>query len=750
MCTASSIRLTVQGRIQGVGFRPVVFRLATELNLRGWVRNDSAGAEIALLGSADALTRFRQELPRRLPTIAMLETVLEKPPPTDWPSGFEIRSSASTEGPRVAEILPDLATCPECLQEIFDPHNRRYRYPFTNCTHCGPRYSMITALPYDRANTTMRKFVMCPACAAEYHDPHDRRFHAQPNACSVCGPQLEWTDANGLTLARRDSALLAAASALRAGKIVAVKGIGGFHLMVLAQDNAAVQRLRQRKKRDEKPFAVLFPTREAIHSVCRVSAEEQAWLESPAAPIVLLQKQADGVALAAAIAPGLPWIGAMLPYTPLHHLLMRELNCPVVATSGNLTDEPICRDNEEALKRLGSIADFFLRHDRPIARPMDDSVLAVCEGEPLMMRRGRGLAPYSLPLPGAADGWVAAGAQMKSAIAVTAGGHAVMSPHIGDLDHDGAARLWVDTVADLTDLHGLRPTAALVDFHPDYTSTQQARAWPVPAHSWQHHHAHIAACMAERHVAGPVLGIAWDGTGLGPDGTIWGGEFLDCTGCEFQRVAWLRPFSLVGGDQAAREPRRVAWSVWRECELPGLPLGCTAQESAIFDDMVRGGVNVVPTSSAGRLFDAVASLLGVCQVMSHEGQAAMRLEALAGDRPANPYPFQVAAGVVDWRPMITTMVQGAEEPALAAARFHETLVAMMVAVARQVGRADVCLSGGCFQNQRLLAGALHKLRAAGFRVWRHREIPPNDAGICLGQAALEAQRRKCTAGTASR
>ena len=734
----TSILLEIRGRVQGIGFRPVAFRLANELHLRGWVRNDPAGAEIALHGPPAAITRFRQELPRRLPAIAALETIVEKTPPANWPDGFEIRTSASADGPRVAGILPDLATCPECLRDILDPQNRRHRYPFTNCTHCGPRYSMITALPYDRANTTMREFVMCPACAAEYHDPLDRRFHAQPNACPACGPQLEWTAPDGRPLAQRDAALLAAVEALRAGKIVAVKGIGGFHLMVPAHDNAAVQRLRQRKRREEKPFAVMFPSLDAIRAVCNVTAEEQAWLESPAAPIVLLKKRANAEELAKDIAPGLPWMGAMLPYTPLHHLLMRELMFPVVATSGNLTDEPICIDKQEALARLGTIADFFLLHNRPIVRPMDDSVLALCDEEPIMMRRGRGLAPYSLPLPQAADGWVAAGAQMKSTLAVTAGGQAVMSPHIGDLEHEGAARLWADTVADVTGLHGLRPTAAWVDAHPEYASTRQALAWGVPTQAWQHHHAHIAACMAENHLSGPALGIAWDGTGLGTDGTIWGGEFLDCEGRDFRRVAWLRPFPLVGGDQAAREPRRVAWSVWRACELPGLPPGCTAQESAVFDGMLRAGVNVALSSSAGRLFDAVASLLGVCQIMSHEGQSAMRLEALAGDMPATPYPFKLEAGVLDWRPIITAMVQGAEEPALAAARFHETLVAMMVAVAKNVGRADDCLSGGCFQNRRLLAGACRHLRAAGFRVWRHREIPPNDAGICLGQAALAA------------
>ena len=735
-----SILLRMRGRVQGVGFRPAVFRLARELGLRGWVRNDAAGAEVALAGSAETIAKFRAELPGRLPAAADIQRVEEGPAPADLPAGFEIRTSAAPGGARTAGILPDLATCPDCLREIFDPNDRRYRYPFANCTHCGPRYSILESLPYDRANTTMRGFRMCPACEAEYRDPRDRRFHAQPNACPVCGPQLAWMRADGAVLAARDEALFAAAEALRGGKIAAVKGIGGFHLLADARNAEAVRRLRARKKRDEKPFALLFPSLEAIEAECAVSEPERTWLESQAAPIVLLKKREGAGGLAREIAPELPWLGAMLPYAPLHHLLLRELGFPVVATSGNLTDEPICTDNAEARARLGAIADYFLMHDRPIARPLDDSVLAVCGGEPLAMRRGRGLSPYSLPLPGAPDGWLAAGAQMKSAVAVTAGGNAVMSPHVGDLDHEGAARLWERAAADLAGLHGLKPVAAAVDLHPGYASTQGAAAWGVPLEGVQHHHAHIAACLAENGLEGPVLGIAWDGTGLGTDGTIWGGEFLVCTRAEFRRAAWLRPFPLVGGDAAAREPRRAALGVLREMGSAHRPPGFTDAELAVMDGMLAGGIQVVRTSSAGRLFDAVASLLGVCQKMSHEGQAAMRLEALAGDAPAEPYPFGWRDDALDWAPMVAEILRGAEAPAAAAARFQATLAEMMVAAARRERLEDVCLSGGCFQNRRLLAEATRRLAAEGFRVWRHREIPPNDAGICLGQLAVAAAR----------
>lgn len=736
-----SILLRMRGRVQGVGFRPTAFRLAHELGLRGWVRNDAAGAEMALAGSAEALARFRAELPGRLPAAADVQTVEELDAPADWPAGFEIRLSAAADGARTAGILPDLATCPDCLREILDPADRRYRYPFANCTHCGPRFSILEALPYDRAHTTMRTFRMCPACAAEYGDPSNRRFHAQPNACPVCGPQLAWARATGPTLGARDEALLAAAAALRAGQIVAAKGIGGFHLLADARNGDAVRRLRQRKRRDEKPFALMFPDLEAVAAACEVSAAERVWLESPAAPIVLLRRREGSTGLAPDVAPGLPWLGAMLPYAPLHHLLLRELGFPIVATSGNLTDEPICTDNDEARARLGDVADFFLLHDRPIARPLDDSVIATCAGAPIPMRRGRGLAPYTVPLPGAPDGWTGAGAQMKSAVALAAGGNAVIGPHVGDLDHAGAARLWARSVADLADLHGLKPVAAAVDLHPDYASTQGAAEWGVPTERVQHHHAHIAACMAEHGLDGPVLGIAWDGTGLGPDGTVWGGEFLVCTRAEFRRAAWLRPFPLVGGDAAAREPRRAALGVLREMGSAVPPPGFAAAELVVLDEMLARGVNVVRTSSAGRLFDAVAALLGVCLKMSHEGQAAMRLEALAGDAPAEPYPFGWRGDELDWAPAVAAILRGGAPPATAAARFHETLAAMMAAAAARAGLADVCLSGGCFQNRRLLAGAARRLAAAGFRVWRHRDVPPNDAGIAFGQLAVAAARR---------
>ena len=731
-----SILLKMSGRVQGVGFRPVVFRLAHKLGLRGWVLNDASGAEVALAGPPEAIAAFRRDLPGQLPAAAEIQLVEEAEPPTDLPESFEIRFSLSGEGAKTAGILPDLATCPACLKEILDPRDRRHRYPFANCTHCGPRFSILEALPYDREHTTMKTFKMCPDCEAEYRDPANRRFHAQPNACPVCGPQLSWTAADGRELAGREDALAAAVEALKEGLIVALKGLGGFHLMVDARQDDAVDRLRRRKRRDAKPFAVLFPSLDSIRECCEVSEAEQAWLESAAAPIVLLRKR--GHVLADEVAPGLPWLGAMLPYTPLHHLLVRDLGFPVVATSGNLTDEPICTDNDEALSRLGDIADFFLMHDRPIARPMDDSVLSICDGEPVMMRRGRGLSPYTFPLPEIPDGWLGAGAQMKSTVAVSVGGSIVMSPHIGDLDHDQAVRQWERVVDDLMGLHGLEPVAAAVDLHSEYAATQAAVQRKVSLETVQHHHAHIAACMAENGLDGEVLGIAWDGTGLGTDGTIWGGEFLKCSRGRFERLGWLRPFPLPGGDAAAREPRRSALGLLHEVNSDAVVPGFVSEERILLEGMLRSGVNTIRTSSAGRLFDAVASLLGVCQVMSHEGQAAMQLEALAGDIETKPYPFDWRESELDWQPMIEELLLREDGRAYAAARFHETLVTMMVSAAQRFGLPRVCLSGGCFQNRRLLSGTVRRLTEAGFEVFRHREIPPNDAGIAFGQLVVAA------------
>ena len=744
MTEGSAIVFKIGGRVQGVGFRPTAHRLARELNLRGWVLNDSGGAEVALWGDEGAIARFREELPGRLPAAARIESIEEMAARGRGPEGFEIRASREAGGMRVAGILPDLATCPECLREIFDARDRRHRYPFANCTHCGPRYSIVERLPYDRGNTTMSAFRMCPRCEAEYFDPENRRFHAQPNACPECGPRLSWATGNGEVEEQGEAALAAAEAALAGGQIVAAKGIGGFHLMADARNEQAVGRLRERKRRDGKPFAVMFPNMGELEKFCAAGTVERTWLQSAAAPILLLERRGGEERLAFGIAPGLDRIGAMLPYTPLHHLLLRDLGFPLVATSGNMTDEPICIENDEAMARLGGIADGFLGHDRRIARPMDDSVMAICDGEPLAIRRGRGMAPYALPMAGIADGWLAAGAQMKGTVAVAAGGKAVVSSHLGDLDQETAVRQWEKAAQDLAGLHGVEIVGASADCHGDYVSTRCAEALGVPTEKVQHHHAHVAACMAENGLEGPVLGIAWDGTGLGPDGTIWGGEFLACGKTGYERAAWLRTFPLLGGDAAVREPRRSAFGVLREMGSERVPPGFGASELERLDEALRAGVNVARTSSAGRLFDAVAALLGVCLVATHEGQAAMRLEALARQtaQGAKPYSIGWIGDALDWASAVEGLIAGGEGMEEKAGRFHATLAEMMVAGAQRAGIADVALTGGCFQNCVLLGLARRRLEEAGFRVWTHRELPPNDGGISAGQMAVAAARRR--------
>lgn len=763
--SAAGLHVRVRGRVQGVGFRPAAWRLAGRLGLGGWVRNDAGGAELLLLGPPELCSRFLEELPEVLPPVARIESLERSwPPPPGTPEAFPPpRAFSILESPvpggavRTAGILPDLATCPDCLREMSDPKDRRHLYPFTNCTACGPRASILLRLPYDRENTTMRGFRMCPECEAEYRSPGSRRFHAQPNACPRCGPQLEWVAPDAGTAlprhAARADALAAAVAALRSGRIVAVKGIGGFHLMADARDTAAVLRLRRRKHREAKPLAVMFPSLDAIARECEVSEAERAALLSPEAPIVLLFLRGGGSGVASeALAPGLPWLGAFLPYSPLHHLLLRSVGFPLVATSGNLTDEPICIGNDEAIARLGGIADAFLLHDRPIARPLDDSVVAFCGACRIPIRRGRGMAPCALPLPGAPDGALAAGSDLKNTLALCTGGRALVGPHVGDLEHDGAMRLWERTAADWLSLRGLAgPTVWAADAHPAYASSRAAarsageigvRLVRIP-----HHQAHVAACMAENGIDGPALGIAWDGTGWNPDdadGTIRGGEFYRCASRrEMVRVASLRAFPLPGGDAAARDPRRALAGV-----LHGLGDGFpdslfTPDETALLRSQLKAGVNTRPSSSAGRLFDAFSAHLGLCTANRYEGEAAMLLEARAWEavrggtatEVPTPYPFLLEGSVLDWTPAWRAVEASGEPRPVIALRIHATFAAMMLAVARREGIPEVCLSGGCFQNRLLLRLARDALVSGGFRVRLQHVLPPNDASLSFGQLA---------------
>lgn len=730
-------QFAIQGVVQGVGFRPFVYGLAVNLGLTGWVLNSPQGVVIEAEATPALLDVFTARLRNELPPNARIDHFNSRSVNPLGESSFEIRRS-DLHGAKTALILPDLATCPNCLHDINDSANRRYHYPFTNCTHCGPRFSIIQALPYDRANTTMSGFIMCEECRAEYENPLDRRFHAQPNACPHCGPQLALWDRHGKTLQQRESALAAAAQAIRSGKIVALKGLGGFQLLVAARSEEAVQRLRQRKGRYEKPFAVMVPTLKQVS----VSPAEAKVLASAAAPIVLLHRVDDQ--FAPSVARENPYLGTMLPYTPLHHLLMAELGFPVVATSGNRSGEPIAIDNDQALMVLGEIADLFLVHDRPIARHVDDSVVYIFEDQPVTLRRARGYAPA--PVHVAAEiAAIAVGAQQKNTLAVAHHGNAFLSQHLGDMENMPVLDAFTRTLDDFQTLYELHPTAIACDLHPDYTTTRIAEQSALPLIRVQHHYAHILSCMAEHHLDAPVLGVAWDGTGYGMDGTIWGGEFLRVDSEGFERVGHLATFSLPGGELAAREPRRCALGVLYELygeDLPYERLDFTPKELDLLMTALRKQINTPRTSSMGRLFDAVAALIGLRQRCSFEGQAAMALEfAQYGVNSDECYPFGITPVtrddggiecIIEWKAMIAALLKETDS-AMIAARFHNTLAAMIVSVAQQIGEPHVVLSGGCFQNRALLERAVNGLRSAGFIPFWQQHIPPNDGGIALGQ-----------------
>ncbi len=764
------LRVQIRGAVQGVGFRPFVYRLASDLGLHGWVVNSSSGVIIEVEGTSGVLDEFLLRVARECPPRAIvhgLESACLEPVGF---SGFEIRESAG--GEKTALVLPDIATCADCLAEVFDPANRRYRYPFTNCTNCGPRFSILEALPYDRPNTTMAGFEMCEACRREYGDPRDRRFHAQPNACPACGPRLELWDADGRRLAERDEALRAAEARISGGAIVAVKGLGGFHLVVDGRSDASVRRLREVKTREEKPFALMFPTLASVADTCVVGDREARLLTSPEAPIVLLRRRssAGAASIVEAVAPGNPYLGVMLPYTPLHHLLLADLGVPIVATSGNRSDEPICTDEREAVERLRGLADVFLVHDRPIARHVDDSIVRVAAGRDLVLRRARGYAPLPVSLRTTAPAILGVGAHLKNSVAMSVGADVFVSQHVGDLETVEAFGAFESVIAAFERMYEASPSVVACDAHPDYLSTAYARRRQLPTRVVQHHLAHVLSAMAENEVEPPVLGVSWDGTGFGTDGTIWGGEFIAVTAGSASRVATFRPFPLPGGDRSVREPRRTALALlcevfgdeaWEMEEVPTLA-AFSRPERRILRSMIERAVNSPRTSSVGRLFDAAASIAGLRQHVRFEGQAAMDLEfALEGTRTDDFYPIAIAearpaerearpavAGLIDARmctidvaPLVRALVSDARAGlpvGTMSARFHNGLVEAAVAIARRTALERVVLSGGCFQNRYLLERAIARLRTEGFRPVWHQRIPPNDGGIALGQVAAVA------------
>lgn len=746
------LKLKIQGIVQGVGFRPFVYHTAIKLGLAGWIKNSARGVEIELEGDNSRLEEFLHLLETDKPPLSRIvssEVFFHDPVRYE---GFRIMESDRL-GDKSVLILPDIATCPDCLREIFDPSNRRYLYPFTNCTNCGPRYSIIESLPYDRANTTMREFCMCNECQREYENPIDRRFHAQPNACPDCGPHLELWDKTGKVIADRHSALMQACEAVMRGAIVAVKGLGGFHLIVDAQNSKAVKRLRFKKGREEKPFALMFPDLDTILDDCEVSELERELLLSAQAPIVLLQRRHISVGNLFReyryIAPDNQYLGIMLPYTPLHHLLMANLGFPIVATSGNLSEEPICIDENEPLTRLNGIADLFLVHNRCITRHLDDSIVRIMAGRELVLRRARGYAPLPIHIESPKSSCLATGGHLKNSVAISVDENIIISQHIGDLDNEPALNAFNKTIESLCGLYDFRPDETVCDKHPDYLSSKYSHNLDIPCSEVQHHYAHVLSCMAENNLTGTVLGISWDGTGYGLDGTVWGGEFLLADPKSFSRFAHLRTFPLPGGERAVSEPRRSALGILFEIFGERLflmknlrPLSAfTQQEIKVVKKCLERRINTPPASSAGRLFDAISSLLGLCQIAGFEGQAAMKLEHEAESCTCEDlYEYklekQLPSYIIDWEPMILGIIddiKGKAEPGHVAAKAHNTLAGVCVETATLAGIENVVLTGGCFQNKYLTEKVIGLLKDKGFIPHWHRYVPPNDGGLSLGQ-----------------
>ena len=777
-------RIVVEGVVQGVGFRPFVWRLATELGLAGRVRNVAGRVEIEATGDSRSLAAFvrrlRSDAPPRARVDAVIATALPVGEAGDQPLPFAIDESVSAAA---TERLfpPDIATCDDCLGEVLDPTDRRYRYPFTNCTNCGPRATIIDELPYDRAQTTMRAFPLCPACAAEYADPANRRFHAEPVACPACGPRLAYrpTDAPAAT-AREDAALAAAAADLAAGRIVAIKGLGGYHLGCDATDEAAVQRLRDRKRRWAKPFAIMVADLPAVERLARVGATERALLTSPERPIVLLVARRRGAPrLAPSVAAGNHRLGIFLPYTPLHHLLMAAVGRPIVLTSGNLSDEPLATDDADAADRLAGLADAFLVHDREIRARYDDSVSRVVGGRASIVRRARGYAPDALALPVAADRPIlAVGAELKHTFTLARGRRAHVAPHNGDLEDLPTHRAFTDGLEHLGRLLAIEPEVVAHDLHPEYLSTKYAVArFPAERRiGVQHHHAHVASCAAEHGLTGPFIGVAYDGLGMGDDGTLWGGEILAADLVGYRRLARFGRAPLPGGALAGKRPWRMALGYILAAE--GLPSDdahdgaidpdlaapfvarLDPREVAVLRTQVARRLNAPLASSAGRLFDAAAALLGLRDVAEYEAQAAIDLEIAAGERSASPLPARLARVdgllVYDSRPTLRALLEGVAAGRAVgplAAAFHETIVEVtrepVAAAAAKTGLRTVCLSGGVFQNRRLASTLLRRLGRDGFDVFINRRVPVNDGGISYGQAAVAAARM-AAAGAAGR
>ena len=759
--------ISVRGIVQGVGFRPFVYGLATKHDLTGWVYNTSEDVKIEVEGEAEAIEQFKAELQTEFPPLAHIEDISVTYLPAAGYESFEIRPSIAVEG-KCQLISPDIATCKACLSELLNPNDRRYHYPFTNCTNCGPRFTIIDNMPYDRPSTTMRHFQMCPLCQAEYNNPQDRRFHAQPNACPECGPKVELAESHGKIIETSDP-IASAGQLLIEGKIVAIKGLGGFLLACDASNETVIKTLRQRKKRPFKPLAIMVTNLAEAQKHCYVSPEEAKLLSSPQSPIVLMRWRVDS-SLSREVAPNLEYLGVMLPYTPLHHLLLRYTQLPLVMTSGNISEEPIAKDNDEAFSRLSGIADYFLIHNRDISSSYDDSVAMIERKTSQLIRRARSYAPDPIHLKLKARQVLGCGAQMKSTFCLTRDNYAFMSQHIGDLENMETLEHFADTISLYNRLFHIQPEIIAHDLHPDYLSTtyaQELAASGVKLIPVQHHHAHIASCMADNGLQTPVIGVAFDGTGLGSDGNVWGGEFLVADYRSFNRVCHLQYLPLPGGDEATKNPYRITISY-----LLGL-LGENAlntvientanlsqsahlkqvseAEIQIIKHQLERGLNSPLTSSMGRLFDAVSALIGIRDKIDYEGQAAVELEMIAykGNHTDNQYryPYHIAGDkgvrVIELGDLLSAIVKDLVKNVpreIISNRFHNTIARVTndvcQMIASETGIKQVALSGGVFQNRLLLRKTINLLETSGFQVFTHSQVPCNDGGISLGQAVI--------------
>jgi len=742
------VKIVIRGVVQGVGFRPFIYRLAKELDIKGWIINSSQGVFIEAEASRESLEKFLKNIDTKKPKNSFIQSFEHTWLDAEGFKTFEIRESKEA-GSKTALVLPDISTCNDCLEEIFDPQNRRYLYPFTNCTNCGPRYSIIADLPYDRCNTTMGEFEMCPECRAEYTDPLNRRFHAEPTACPNCGPQVTLLDNEKKIISEKSSAIYDAVKYLRAGKIIALKGIGGYQLICDAGNSETVKLLRLRKKRNEKPFALMMPGIEQVKSECEVNEHEERLLLSVESPIVLLEKIRNvNSAVSLECAKGNPYLGIMLPYSPLHHILMKEFGTAIVATSGNISEEPICTNDDDAFDKLGNIADYFLVHNRKILRYVDDSIVRNAGGNNVMLRRARGYAPLPVVMNNITQTTLTAGAHLKNTIALNKGSNVFISQHIGDLENVESINAFKAVINDIESFYELKPERVICDLHPDYISTQFSEALNIPVHKVQHHYAHVLSCMAENELDGSdILGVSWDGTGYGTDGTIWGGEFIIPNGLDFKRAGYLKTFMLPGGEQAIHDVWKIGFSLLYDVygekvfSLDIIPFTQT-NEAKIIRQMLDKEVNSPFTSSVGRLFDGISAIIGIKNTANFEAQAAMDLEFAADDFNTNDY-FAYSVDkesdgtlIFNWHDIVKGIVHDLRRnvsKGIISAKFHNTLIEAVTEISKICGLNKIVLTGGCFLNKYLLERTKSRLIEEGFKVYTPQLVPPGDGGISLGQ-----------------